>query len=85
MDLDTLHQKVIKWCEWMKIYQEKVNYYNKQLETATQEQVPHFTEKLEYYKKKLCFAEDKYEHYTDLFVGDKWVKYMSPVDVRGYQ
>ncbi len=85
MDTNTLHEKVIKWCEWMKVYSDKVTYYNKQLETATQEQVPHFTEKKEYYLKKLRFAETKYEHYSDLFVGDKWVQYMPQVDVRGFQ
>ena len=65
----------------MNAYTDKVNYYHKQLETATEDQIPHFTAKKEHYLAKLRFAEGKYDFYTELFVGDEWVKHQ-PQDMK---
>jgi hypothetical protein len=77
--MDAHHANVLKWCERMNIYNEKINYYTEQLKTATQDQIPHFTAKKAYYIEKKRDAEDKYLKCVDLFVGDEYVKYMPQI------
>ncbi len=73
--------KVVKWCELLNAYTDKVNYYTKQLMTATEDQIQHFTTKKEYYLAKRKAAAEKYDYYSDLFVGDGYVKYL-PADMQ---
>jgi hypothetical protein len=79
--MDVYEAKLLKWQSFMDACNDKVNYYHKKLQSATQDQKPHFNAKMEEYLAKRKTAEAKYLMYTDLFLGDEYVKYL-PLDMR---